>query len=324
VPTPTIGYATLFEDGPTTSAGTYYGQCGTGSGVATPEIITLALKPPPGLLPATLTTPAPGSTFTGSSATFSWTAATGATGYLLSLGTTGVGSYNLYYSGSLKTTSTTFSSLPTNGETIYARLFTNFNGTWMHIDYTYKAVTQAALTSPTPGSKFTGPSATFSWTAVTGATGYVLALGSTGVGSYNLYYSGSQTTTTATAKALPTNGETIYARLSTNLNGAWVHADYAYTAATAAQAALTSPTPGSTLTSSSVTFTWSAATGTTGYLLSLGSTGVGSYNLYYSGSLTTTSATVNALPTNGEKIYARLFTNFNGTWEHTDYTYTAH
>jgi hypothetical protein len=120
---------------------------------------------------------------------------------------------------------------------------------------------------------------------------------------------------------LPTNGTTVYVRLTTNYNGTWVHTDYTCTAAT--QSALTSPTPSTTLTGSSVTFTWTTSPAATGYILSLGTTGVGSYDLYYSGSVAATSATVNNLPTNGATIYARLTTNFNGTWVHTDYTYTA-
>jgi hypothetical protein len=45
----------------------------------------------------------------------------------------------LYYSGSTTATSVTATGLPTNGETIYARLLTNNGGTWLHTDYTYKA-----------------------------------------------------------------------------------------------------------------------------------------------------------------------------------------
>jgi hypothetical protein len=156
---------------------------------------------------------------------------------------------------------------------------------------------------------------------VSGATGYILSLGTTGAGSYNLYYSGSVTAHLAAVSGLPADGGTIYARLTTNFNGTWEHADYTYTAATLA--ALTVPAPGSTLTGSSETFHWTTAAGATGCILSLGSTGAGSYNLYYSGSVTAPSATVNNLPTNGETIYARLTTNFNGTWVQTYYTYKA-
>jgi hypothetical protein len=272
-----------------------------------------------------LTTPMPGSTLTGSSTAFSWTSVTGATGYILALGSTGAGSTNLYYSGSTTNTSATVTGLPINGEMIYARLFTQINATWVHTDYTYHAVTeaQAVLTTPTPSSTLAGTSVTFSWTAAPSATGYILSLGSTGAGSTNLYYSGSTTATSVNVTGLPINGETIYARLFTQLGGSWVHTDYTYIAATEAQAVLTTPTPSSTLAGASVTFTWTSAPSATGYILSLGSTGAGATNLYYSGATTNTSVTVNNLPTNGETIYARLFTQLNGTWVHTDYTYTA-
>jgi hypothetical protein len=231
----------------------------------------------------------------------------------------------LYYSGSTTNTSATVNGLPINGETIYARLFTNNGGTWLHTDYTYKAVTeaQAVLTTPAPSSTLAGSSVTFSWTAAPSATGYILSLGSTGAGSTNLYYSGSTTATSVNVTGLPINGETIYARLFTQLGGSWVHTDYTYTAATEAQAVLTTPTPGTTLAGASVTFTWTSAPSATGYILALGSTGAGATNLYYSGATTATSVTVTKLPTNGETIYARLFTQLGGTWVHTDYTYTA-
>jgi hypothetical protein len=89
-------------------------------------------------------------------------------------------------------------------------------------------------------------------------------------------------------------------------------------------AGLVSPAPGSTLPGSSVTFSWSAVSGSNGYSLWLGSTGPGSSNLYNMGlQHMATSASVSGLPTNGTTIYARLFTFFNGAVEHTDYTFTA-
>jgi hypothetical protein len=272
--------------------------------------------------PAALTSPKPGSSLTGSSATFAWTS-TGANGYSLWLGNTGVGSHNLYDSGETTATSVTAGGLPTNGGTIYARLNSSFGKTTVHIDSTYAAATLAAITSPAAGSVLAGASVTFSWSAAMGATGYSLWLGSTGVGSSNLYDSGETTKTSATAGGLPTNGETIYARLNTNFNGKAFSIDSTYKAATLAQSALTSPVPGTTLAGAAVTFTWTATSGASGYSLWLGSTGVGSHNLYDSGETTGTSATVKGLPTNGGKIYARLNINFNGIAQHVDYAYTA-
>jgi uncharacterized repeat protein (TIGR03803 family) len=274
---------------------------------------------------AALTSPTPGSTLTGSTVTFSWTAATGATTYALNLGSTGAGSSNLYNSGHITTTSATATGLPLNSETVYAELWAYVNGAWVTTDYTYKAAgkTAAALTTPTPGSTLAGSTVTFSWTAATGATTYALNLGSTGAGSSNLYNSGHITTTSATATGLPLNGETVYAELWAYVNGAWVTTNYTYKAAGKTTAALTTPTPGSTLAGSTVTFSWTAATGAITYALNLGSTGAGSSNLYNSGHITTTSATATGLPLNGEAIYAELWAYVNGAWVTTNYTYTA-
>ncbi len=272
--------------------------------------------------PAALTSPAPGSTLKSSSATFAWTG-TGASGYSLWLGSTGAGSHNLYDSGEQTGTSVTAGGLPTNGETIYARLYSTFGKVTVHSDSTYTAVSQASLTAPAAGSVLAGAKVTFTWSAAAGASGYSLWLGSTGAGSSNLYDSHETAGTSATANGLPTNGETMYARMNTIFNGSSVSSASTYKAATLAQSALTSPTPGSTLAGSTVTFSWTTTSGASGYSLWLGSTGVGSVNLYDSGETTGTSATAKGLPTNGETIYARLNINFNGVAQHVDSTYTA-
>jgi hypothetical protein len=271
---------------------------------------------------AVLTSPAPGSTFAGSSVTFTWTAANGATGYYLLIGSTGAGSNNIYNSAEKTVTSYTFTGMPTNGETIYVRLITNFNGTWEYNNYTFTALAQAALTSPVQGSTFTGSSVTFTWSAAPTATGYYLLIGSTGVGSNNIYNSALKTVTTYTFASMPVNGETIYVRLTTNFNGTWLSKDYTFKAS-ATTALMTSPAAGSTFTGPSVAFSWSAVSSATGYYLWIGSTGVGSNNLYNSAQKTVTSYTFTTMPTNGEPIYVRLITNYNGTWVSKDYAYTA-
>ncbi|MEX0409845.1 hypothetical protein ABGN05_30005, partial [Aquibium sp. LZ166] len=84
-------------------------------------------------------------------------------------------------------TSKTVSGLPSSG-TIYVRLWSYISGSWQWNDYTYKAGggTKAVMTSPTPGSTL-GSSATFIWTTGSGVSQYWLYVGSTGVGSYNIY-----------------------------------------------------------------------------------------------------------------------------------------
>jgi hypothetical protein len=317
LPTPTIGYGTLFEDGPTTTAGSYYGQCGTGSGVAVPEIITLALKAP---AKAALTSPTPGSTFKSNHMTFTWTAGVGATMYDLYLGTTGVGSNNLYQTGHTTALSTA-ATIPTNGATVYARLLSYINGAWQFNDYTFTEGSMAVLTSPVQGSTFTGTSVTFDWTpGASEVTMYDLYLGTTGVGSNNLYQTGHITATTTTVINMPTNGVTVYARLLSYINGTWQYVDYTFTESSLAR--ITSPGPGSTLTGASVTFQWTTGANVTDYDLYVGSTGVGSNNLYQTGHITAASASVTNLPTTGGTLYVRLLSLINGSWESVDYTYT--
>jgi hypothetical protein len=101
---------------------------------------------------ASMTSPTPGGTLSGTSATFTWKATTGATGYVLYVGSTGIGSDNIFSnSAPITTTSQAVTGLPTSG-TIYVRVWSDVGNFWTSIDYTYKGGTTSALTvtlSPT-------------------------------------------------------------------------------------------------------------------------------------------------------------------------------
>ena len=273
---------------------------------------------------AVLISPTPGTTLTASSATFTWTAVPGSQGYWLFLGTDGAGSDNLYDSHQLSATSATFSGLPTNGKTIYARVYTRYNGTLFYNDYTYSAWSQPpVITTPAPGTILTGKSVTFTWTAAaSGNQGYWLLLGTEGIGSKDLYDSGQQTATSATVSGLPSNGVTIYARVYTRYDGVLVCNDYSYTS-WMQPPVMTSPAPGSTLTSQFQMFTWTAPTPNEGYWLFLGTNGVGSKNIFDSNQHKANSAIFSVLPVYGETIYARVYVKYNGGLVYTDYTYAT-
>jgi hypothetical protein len=180
---------------------------------------------------ARLTAPTPGSTLTGSSATFAWSPGTGPTQYMLYLGTDGVRSNNLYNSGPITATSVNVTGLPVSGQTIYARLLSYIGGAWNPLDYTYTAPSlQVALVSPVPGSTLPGSNVTFGWSAVSGVTKYELYLGTNGSGSDNLYHSGIITATSVNVTGLPVSGQKINARLYWYTGGAWQYLDYTYTA----------------------------------------------------------------------------------------------
>jgi hypothetical protein len=89
-----------------------------------------------------MVSPAVGSTLTGPAVSFRWASAPAASNYYLWLGSAGVGSNNLTIGGKTATNSTKVDGLPTNGETIYVRLWTELGqDTFQYADYTYKAAT---------------------------------------------------------------------------------------------------------------------------------------------------------------------------------------
>jgi LysM repeat protein len=296
---------------------TGYGLSGVGS--ATYTI--------PQVLPA-LVTPTPGTQLAGASVTFHWTTGdVGATQYELTLGSTGQGSSNLYNSGAVTGTTANVTGLPTNGETIYATLSFYINGTWFSAFYTYTASgtpTPAALVTPTPGSVLPAASVAFTWTPGNVATQFQFTLGSTGPGSSNLYHSGTVSVLTENVAGLPVNGETVYATLYWLINGTWYSANYTYTAyGTTQPAQLTTPSPGSTLSGSTVTFGWTPGNAASAFQLYVGTTAIGSNNIFNSGNLTGTSVSVSGLPTNGKTVYVELQWLIGSTWHAANYTYTA-
>ncbi len=90
---------------------------------------------------------------------------------------------------------------------------------------------------------------------------------------------------------------------------------------TTGPAVMLSPPPGSTFTSSSVTFNWSAGSATA-YFLFVGSSLHGA-DIYNSGMVTVHSKTVNNIPTDGRTIYVTLGSKVNGSWTFNSYTYKA-
>ena len=93
------------------------------------------------------------------------------------------------------------------------------------------------------------------------------------------------------------------------------------TSPTTGPAVMLIPPPGSTFTSSSVTFSWSAGSATA-YFLLVGSSPNGA-DIYNSGIVTVHSKTVNNIPTDGRTIYATLLSEVNNSWTFKSYTYKA-
>jgi hypothetical protein len=89
-------------------------------------------------VPAALTFPSPGlGTILGTiNQAFIWNAGTGVTLYQLNLSAIAPGGSDLFsYKGA--GTSANVPSLPANGVTVYARLYSKINGSWQYNDYSY-------------------------------------------------------------------------------------------------------------------------------------------------------------------------------------------
>ncbi|HEX4008330.1 MAG TPA: hypothetical protein VHX60_19310, partial [Acidobacteriaceae bacterium] len=150
------------------------------------------------------------------------------------------------------------------------------------------------------------------------ATSFQFRLG-TVLGANDIYGSGKTSKISESVSDVPT-GVNVYARLYYMLDGSWQYLDYTYPGAPTAPS-LTTPTPGTTLSGSTVTFSWNPGTATT-FKFQLGSY-TGGNGLYGSGPTTKTSETVSNLPVNGETIHARLSYLSGSVWQSIDYVYTA-
>jgi len=164
-----------------------------------------------------ITSPAPGSTLSGTSETFQWSAnGSAVTEWWVYVGTS-VGGKEIYDSGSLgSSTSTTVSRLPTDGSTVWVRLW-YVDGDWQWVDFQYTAmeIGDPEIVLPLPGSLLTGATETFQWSANgTPVNEWWLYVGTT-VGGNDLYDSGSidSSTLAATVTGLPTDGSTVWVRL---------------------------------------------------------------------------------------------------------------
>jgi serine protease len=270
----------------------------------------------------TLTTPPPGSTLPSSRVTFEWTMASGVSEIVLYVGTTGPGSYDVYYASQGTSLSSTVSGLPTAG-TIYVRLWSYLEGAWQYSDYTYQGgrdPSTPGLTTPAPGSTLTSSTVTFAWTAGSAAVSQVaLYVSKFFAGGSDIYGAYQGASLSSTVSGLPTDGRTVYVRLWWYVDGGWRYDDYTYTACTH-RAQLTAPTPGSTLTSSTVTFEWTAGTGVSQVALYVGTGGFGSYDIYHGYQGASLSATVSGLPSEGA-LFVRLWSYLAGGWQYADYTY---
>lgn len=284
--------------------------------------------------------PAPDTALNAAQLTFQWTTGNNVSAYRLAIGR----GYNVvsgppwadlfYYEGTA--TSATVSNLPTDGSTVYVRLWSKTNTGWRFNDYSYQTTlvlkNPAKMLTPTPGSTLSASSVTFQWDSGNSVSAYRITIGT----NYNVvsgaswadlfYYEG--TATSATASGLPTDGSTLYVRLWSKIDGYWQFIDYTYVTPNLAPAEMVSPAIGSILSSFSQTFTWSPGNGVSEYKLAVGTSSTAIEQSpggdIYLGTLgTLTSVTVPGIPLDGSTVYVRLWSKIGATWRFKDYAYTT-
>ncbi|MCP4365312.1 MAG: hypothetical protein GY800_08475 [Planctomycetes bacterium] len=181
---------------------------------------------------AWIQSPTPGSALSSATGTFAWNNS-GAEQYWLWIGTS-AGSNDIYNGGHGTNTSAVISGLPGNGETLYVRLLSKTSSGWsFNTDSIYTACSKnsaiAAIQTPSPGSALGSATATFTWNN-SGAEEYWLWIG-TSAGSNDIHNTSYGTDTSAVISGLPDSGESLYVRLWSKTDGAWLFdTDYTYTA----------------------------------------------------------------------------------------------
>ena len=150
-------------------------------------------------------TPGLGTVLDSANVSFQWNTGVGVAVYQLNLSAVSPGGSELFvYKGTAL--SAIVPSLPANGVTVYARLYSRIGGVWQFNDYVYTengSPTPAMLTSPTPGvvTVLGASDVPFQWNAGTGVTLYQLNLSAIAPGGSDLFvYKG-----TALAASVPSS-----------------------------------------------------------------------------------------------------------------------
>ena len=192
-----------------------------------------------------------------------------------------------------------------------------------------------AMLSPPPGSTLTTSTVTFQWSAGSVVAEYWLGVGTTQAAVANnpwgdIFAQSTGTNTSAIVSGIPLIGNPVFVRLWWKIGTTWSFTDYTYqTQGGGSTPAMLSSPPGSTLTTSTVTFQWSAGSGVAEYWLGVGTSQAAIENspwgdIFAQSTGIITSAEVSGIPLTGNPVFVRLW--FRGpeiphNWFFTDYTY---
>ena len=271
---------------------------------------------------ATLTTPVNGATNVDVTLPLQWTTVAGAQAYELYLGST-LGAKDLVDSYQIQQTSYLATGVPRN-QTVFARLWTEVSGIWRSSDSSFTTAVPvpvvATLTSPVNGATNVDMTLPMQWTTVAGAQAYELYLGST-LGAKDLLDTGQTQQTSSLATGV-SGGQTVFARLWTEVGGIWQSTDSGFTSAMVPLVAtLSSPVNGATNVNMTLPMQWTTVAGAQAYELYLGST-LGAKDFVDSYQIKQTSYLATRLP-GPQAVFARLWTETGGIWRSTDISFTT-
>lgn len=180
-----------------------------------------------------ITAPTPGSTLRGAVEVFRWDlGGIPIESSWLYVGST-VGGSQYAARATAATTATSVGELPTDGSTIFVRVWYRTSGSWRFLDEQYTAADSPAppfISRPAPGSPLTGGTQEFRWSfnelPVDSSWLYVGSM----VGGSEYAAVSTGTTTSATVSRLPTDESVVNVRLYFKLVGVWYHVDSAFDA----------------------------------------------------------------------------------------------
>jgi hypothetical protein len=292
-------------------------------GLAVTVLAVVLVAPAPTMAsgsPAALAYPVNGSTNVDTSKPFTWTPVPTAEAYYLYLGTA-KGAKDVLDSGAMSASTTSYPApaLPV-GQTLWARLWTEVNGSWTYSqDISFQVSKSASRFGyPKQGMIAVDTRKPFTWSTAPDAQAYYLRIG-TSPGATDLVDSGTTTKTSWSVPAMPI-GQTLYARIYTEIEGSWTtYTEVSFTVAYSA-VTLSNPIPGQNSPNQDVTrpFSWTALAGASGYAVWIG-TAPGGKDIAESGELPSTQSTYlpRMLPAGGQ-VWIRLWTLASGTWLHSD------
>jgi len=283
-------------------------------------------------VPATLISPLPPKTIS-SGAVLTWNPGRGVTKYMLMVGSSpqavSAPPWADLFSWSGTATSVLIPpGIPTDGSTVYVRLWSQILGVWRYETYTFQTEAQAAahINQPQAGVPIGNSSIEFQWDGGSGASQYWLAV-ATNAGALQALplgdiFVGSTTKNSLTVYNIPLGGKDIHVRLWSNFNGNWLFKDYQFPTQQVVPAALLSPSPTEALGKHAQKFTWNRGSGATEYLFGMATDPAllpdDPYGDIFTASTTDNTIVATGLPLDGKDVHVRLWSLINNEWFYRD------